>query len=205
MTGCDIERSGFAPTKLSNKALAGADNRTLEKETLDSASTAMLKEIGVFSFPVLALAYAELLKDPRWQRRRLEVLNAAKFACHSCRSTTETLHVHHLYYVRARKPWEYDDDALVCLCESCHALVTEQTRELLLRAGAQRWTLERVLGYARAVEALNYGTYAVQAADYPDVIFGISDYAGVDVSSSRAMVRPDGTLLITDILRVALR
>jgi len=31
------------------------------------------------------------------------------------------LHVHHLYYVKGRDPWEYPDFALVPLCDDCHA------------------------------------------------------------------------------------
>lgn len=30
------------------------------------------------------------------------------------------LNIHHQYYVRGKNPWEYDDDALVTLCEECH-------------------------------------------------------------------------------------
>lgn len=30
------------------------------------------------------------------------------------------LNVHHKYYVYGKKPWEYDDEALVTLCEDCH-------------------------------------------------------------------------------------
>lgn len=30
------------------------------------------------------------------------------------------LNVHHNYYTRGKKPWEYPDDALVTLCEDCH-------------------------------------------------------------------------------------
>lgn len=30
------------------------------------------------------------------------------------------LHVHHKYYVYGRHAWEYPDDALVTLCQSCH-------------------------------------------------------------------------------------
>ena len=30
------------------------------------------------------------------------------------------LNVHHSYYIRGKKPWEYPDDALVTLCEDCH-------------------------------------------------------------------------------------
>jgi len=30
------------------------------------------------------------------------------------------LNIHHTYYVRGHKPWEYDNKALVTLCEKCH-------------------------------------------------------------------------------------
>ena len=30
------------------------------------------------------------------------------------------LHVHHLYYVQSRMPWEYKNQALVTLCNDCH-------------------------------------------------------------------------------------
>lgn len=30
------------------------------------------------------------------------------------------LNIHHAYYIKGHKPWEYRDDALVTLCENCH-------------------------------------------------------------------------------------
>ena len=30
------------------------------------------------------------------------------------------LNIHHKYYVRGRKPWEYPNDALITLCQECH-------------------------------------------------------------------------------------
>lgn len=30
------------------------------------------------------------------------------------------LNIHHKYYVKNKKPWDYEDDALVTLCEDCH-------------------------------------------------------------------------------------
>ena len=66
------------------------------------------------------MSYADLLRDPRWQRKRLEVMQRAEFACERCADTTTTLNVHHVRYVRGRMPWEYPDEELVCLCEPCH-------------------------------------------------------------------------------------
>jgi hypothetical protein len=62
--------------------------------------------------------YREKLKDPRWQRKRLEVLNRDKWSCRWCREKNETLHVHHLRY--RGEPWEAADEDLITLCESCH-------------------------------------------------------------------------------------
>jgi len=43
------------------------------------------------------MTYAEKLRDPRWQRRRLEKLDAADFHCESCGDGESTLHVHHRF------------------------------------------------------------------------------------------------------------
>lgn len=65
--------------------------------------------------------YAAKYRDPRWQRKRLEVMQRANFACQECDSTTTTLNVHHRRYRKGAAPWEYDDHELMCLCESCHS------------------------------------------------------------------------------------
>jgi 5-methylcytosine-specific restriction endonuclease McrA len=56
--------------------------------------------------------YFEKLKDPRWQRKRLEVMERAGFACEYCGSATETLNVHHGFYEKGKEPWEYDNDKI---------------------------------------------------------------------------------------------
>lgn len=71
-----------------------------------------------FSFSVMK--YADKLKDPRWQKRRLEIMGRDHFKCCDCEAEDKTLAVHHLYYVSGREPWEYPDWSLSTLCESCH-------------------------------------------------------------------------------------
>jgi hypothetical protein len=66
-------------------------------------------------------SYSEKLRDPRWQRRRLEKLQAADFACEGCHDSESTLHVHHRLYRKGADPWDYDDNELAVLCEACHA------------------------------------------------------------------------------------
>jgi hypothetical protein len=66
--------------------------------------------------------------DPRWQRKRLEILQRDNFTCTACDAQTKTLHVHHLYYCTGRKPWEYPNFALRSLCETCHAESADECR-----------------------------------------------------------------------------
>lgn len=64
--------------------------------------------------------YLMLLRDPRWQKRRLEIFQRDNWTCTKCSETMRTLHIHHLYYKWDCNPWEYPDDALVTVCELCH-------------------------------------------------------------------------------------
>lgn len=66
------------------------------------------------------MSYSDLLKDPRWQKKRLEILNRDKFTCQHCSSTEKTLHAHHLFYITGMRPWDYADHVLITLCEECH-------------------------------------------------------------------------------------
>lgn len=63
--------------------------------------------------------YSEKLKHPKWQKKRLEILNRDKFTCQSCKAEDKTLHIHHFQY-RNCEPWEYDNKELITLCEKCH-------------------------------------------------------------------------------------
>jgi len=66
------------------------------------------------------MSYSDLLRDPRWQRKRLEVMQRADFACELCGAINKTLNVHHERYAQGRMPWDYPPEELHCLCESCH-------------------------------------------------------------------------------------
>lgn len=65
-------------------------------------------------------SYLTLLKDPRWQKKRLEVLTRDQWTCQLCQEGSQTLHVHHKHYYKDRLPWEYADHELVTLCVACH-------------------------------------------------------------------------------------
>ena len=68
------------------------------------------------------MTYKEKFKDPRWQKKRLQILERDLFACKLCSDTTSTLHVHHRYYEGYKDPWDYNNSCLITLCESCHEI-----------------------------------------------------------------------------------
>ncbi len=75
--------------------------------------------------------YAEKLKDPRWQKLRLEVFERDQWTCQHCYQQMEAagnLQVHHKYrQYPPIEPWEYPQEALITYCEKCH-LKDEQER-----------------------------------------------------------------------------
>ena len=69
------------------------------------------------------MKYEDLLKDPRWQKRRLEIMQRDNFTCQHCGNGLNDgvpLNVHHIRYRRNLMPWEHDDADLTTLCEKCH-------------------------------------------------------------------------------------
>jgi hypothetical protein len=68
-----------------------------------------------------AKTYPEKLRDPRWQRLRLEIFNRDEWKCRKCDDGRTELQVHHRYYQTGGvQPWEYPHDALLTLCAPCH-------------------------------------------------------------------------------------
>lgn len=65
-------------------------------------------------------AYQEKLRNPLWQKRRLEVLELCNWRCQICGSRDRTLNVHHKVYIKNHEPWDYEDYLLTTLCEDCH-------------------------------------------------------------------------------------
>lgn len=66
--------------------------------------------------------YSEKLRDPRWQKKRLEIFNRDKFTCVLCLDKSTTLHVHHEEYFG--DPWEAENGNLKTLCAHCHSLLS---------------------------------------------------------------------------------
>jgi 5-methylcytosine-specific restriction endonuclease McrA len=70
------------------------------------------------------MTYSQKLRDPRWQKMRLQILERDKWACKSCGSTENNLQVHHVIYLK-REPWDYPQEYYQTLCCDCHSVRQE--------------------------------------------------------------------------------
>jgi len=66
------------------------------------------------------MEYKEQYNHPKWQKKRLSILNRDKFTCTECGDKETQLHVHHLKYESSKKVWEYPNKDLITLCSVCH-------------------------------------------------------------------------------------
>lgn len=73
------------------------------------------------------VSYSDKLKNPKWQRKRLEILNRDKFTCTKCGDKETELHIHHLKY--SGEPWDAPNENLQTLCKYCH-FILENFKEL---------------------------------------------------------------------------
>jgi len=113
------------------------------------------------NFNIKQSSYKKKLKDPRWQKKRLEVLSRDGWCCQNCGDKTTTLHVHHKSYGR-KDPWDYPLITLITLCENCHEdesferLKTEQQLLQVLRDTANISQLQEITHfYEKQVQYFN--------------------------------------------------
>ncbi len=65
------------------------------------------------------MTYSEKLRDPRWQKKRLQIFERDNWTCLCCSSKDRELQVHHVVY-RHLDPWGYPDYLYQTLCNKCH-------------------------------------------------------------------------------------
>lgn len=63
--------------------------------------------------------YSEKLKDPRWQKMRLAIMQRDGFACRDCGDGSEELHVHHCHCMKGES-WDTPAELILTLCKTCH-------------------------------------------------------------------------------------
>ena len=81
--------------------------------------------------------YANLLRSPLWQKKRLEILGIRGFKCEECGNTERELHVHPRWYEKGLKPWEYHDEVYAVLCTDCHKKRHSVEQKLRIELGRQ--------------------------------------------------------------------
>lgn len=59
-------------------------------------------------------------KNPKWQKKRLEIMQSKGFKCEWCESIDKELHTHHIIYEKGKRIWEYEDTNFMLLCKDCH-------------------------------------------------------------------------------------
>lgn len=70
--------------------------------------------------------YGNKLRDPRWQKLRLRVMERDCWKCVACGRSNKTLNVHHIAY--HENPWDTPIEDLQTLCEECHDGLGEHPR-----------------------------------------------------------------------------
>lgn len=109
-------------------------------------------------------SYSEKLKDPRWQKKRLEVLEAGRWQCRKCWSKDKELHVHHLVYDKGAQPWEYENRDLIVLCANCHKDAEDREALRLFRhyMATTVHTVEEVRQIAGMIEAIGGDEFGIK-------------------------------------------
>lgn len=86
------------------------------------------------------MTYTEKLKNPKWQKRRLEILDRDNWECQLCGDKETEFHVHHKIY--NKEPWDALDEHLTSYCKHCHFII-----EAFIKAGIE-YELVKVNKYA---------------------------------------------------------
>lgn len=132
------------------------------------------------------MKYSEKLKDPRWQKKRLEIFERDEFSCRQCCDDKSTICVHHLRYISGIEPWEYPDHLLITLCEDCHNVEYEcmkKSADSLIEQIKDQGFL------SGSVETLAYAFNGLRMILPPEVMVDIIAFSFKDLSTIKEMER----------------
>ena len=66
------------------------------------------------------IPYREQYRLPQWQKKRATILAYSKCRCQVCGAQDQQIHIHHSYYIKGRRVWDYPNCSLIAVCWSCH-------------------------------------------------------------------------------------
>ena len=145
------------------------------------------------------LTYYEMLKHPKWQKKRLEILERDEFRCSLCLDTDQTLHVHHEYYNNNLKLWEYPPHALTTLCSNCHREAHElnnRFNEVVSRCPEGGMVKSLLIGIMIGMQESAFGDSAFDIEDHPEALGAVlySNWYNIEPNERRKLVaaRRDG-------------
>jgi hypothetical protein len=118
--------------------------------------------------------YADKLKDPRWQKKRLEILERDSFRCQGCGNKKQMLVVHHRHYDSDKDPWDYADNILVTLCDDCHKL--EHTVDIAINDINTGLTNSQTVNLLHAVAGIHF-TRGIPIATILDLLVWLKSSA----------------------------
>lgn len=93
------------------------------------------------------LSYQDLLRHPKWQKKRLQILERDDFTCQYCGDKETELQIHHLKYYK--NPWDAKDEHLLTLCKDCHHLTTFNKGLNVIAVSKQKFGPEEFLLFVK--------------------------------------------------------
>lgn len=73
-------------------------------------------------------------------------------------NSPKSLNVHHKYYINGKNPWEYDNEALVTLCEDCHCDIHKSAKTPVYKESYGK----QIMRYAEICDRCGGGGYLPQ-------------------------------------------
>jgi len=131
------------------------------------------------------MTYVEKLKDPRWQKMRLKILERDDWACQMCFDCESTLHIHHRRYLPNRAPWDYPENILVTLCEACH----EYERDQLDVICDDVVSFLREKFFSDSIVSIAHGFYSMNLLHLQDVVASAISWTLGDDKAQSNMIK----------------
>lgn len=137
--------------------------------------------------------YANLLRSPLWQQKRLQILNARGFQCEECQNKEQELHINHRHYEKGKKPWEYADEVYLVLCSDCHT--ERHTVEQDIRVELGQMDLNALLQLRNLFDIQCLRTSRTEASREGDYEFHIGLYLLTEIADHLNLGRTEEDIL----------
>lgn len=85
-----------------------------------SAPSVSIEQTETIDLNYLKLFKADYLKSAKWDTLRKAILKRDSYTCQGCHSTSVSLEVHHISYIRLGSELPSD---LISVCRSCHQAI----------------------------------------------------------------------------------